>query len=198
MRAASIDLKVAVAKFSADYDSNEIAADQKYKGKKILAAGRVESSIDKDFMGKGYLILRGHKSFHTVHALLKDESMGEAATLKKGSKVTLVCDGGTKVISFPSLAKCQFVDQYIEEIRPKINKAAVTFLKEPGDSGDLLALFYAAGTTIPADSSCFSEGADACLKEINGWGDGWATKKENVARIFKELRGKEVEEVFKK
>lgn len=56
MRILKIDVVVGADNYAKEYDDNEIAADQKFKGKKLLITGKIES-INKDIAGNGYLSL---------------------------------------------------------------------------------------------------------------------------------------------
>jgi hypothetical protein len=59
LRLTGIDLKATAEQYDADFAANEIAADQKYKGKKILLTGVIES-INKDFKGNAQIILKAN------------------------------------------------------------------------------------------------------------------------------------------
>ncbi|WP_296223201.1 OB-fold protein [Ralstonia sp. UBA689] len=87
------------------YDDNEVAADQKYKGKSLLVSGTVQS-IDKDFTDGIVVKLGAGNPFMPVHAYLDKEHEAVAASLKKGAKVAWVCTGGGRIIGSPVLRKC--------------------------------------------------------------------------------------------
>lgn len=74
------------------YDENEVAADQKYKGKKILLTGIVES-INKDIMGDCYIILKTNSFINNVHCSIKNANA--AASVKKGQEYSFLgeCSG---------------------------------------------------------------------------------------------------------
>jgi hypothetical protein len=80
---------------SAEYDKNEIAADNKFKGKTVKVTGKVED-IGKDFMDEVYITLEGQDIFQGVQVYFKNSGEEEtAATLEKGQDVTIEgnCDG---------------------------------------------------------------------------------------------------------
>jgi hypothetical protein len=104
-------LQVTAREYQADFDANEVAADDKYKDKKLLMSGKVKS-IEKDFSGEAYLTLvaggEGLASFTGVQAHLKDEAVQQASRLGKGQSVTLVCDPATRVMAIAGVKNCSF------------------------------------------------------------------------------------------
>lgn len=98
------DFELTASELLVAYDENEVAADQKYKGKKILITGKVES-IGKDIMDDSYVVLEGDGYFLNVHCTMKDENT--AASMKKGRIYTLLgeCEGGS-VLGGVVMRKC--------------------------------------------------------------------------------------------
>ncbi|KWE66098.1 hypothetical protein WL77_14975 [Burkholderia ubonensis] len=87
------------------YEKNEVAADQKYKGKALSVSGTVQS-IDKDAFDEIVVQLRTNNEFMPVHAYLSKEKEALAASLEKGQKVTWTCEGGGRIIGSPVLRDC--------------------------------------------------------------------------------------------
>ncbi|WP_446901283.1 OB-fold protein [Burkholderia sp. YIM B11467] len=87
------------------YDKNEVAADQKYKGKALSVGGTVQS-IDKDAFDNIVVKLKTSNEFMPVHAYLSKEHEALAASLEKGRKVTWVCEGAGRLIGSPILRDC--------------------------------------------------------------------------------------------
>lgn len=91
------DLGVTAHEMVTDYNSNEIRADQKYKGKLVGIAGRVED-VKKDAFGNAYVTITSHKDqmermlLPTVHCRLTKESEARASELTPGQ---LAAFGGT-------------------------------------------------------------------------------------------------------
>ena len=88
-----------------DYDENEVAADQKYKGKRLAVSGTVQS-IDKNAFDNITIKLRTVNEFMPVHASSTNKHEQMAAALKKGAKVNWLCDGAGFIIGSPVLRKC--------------------------------------------------------------------------------------------
>ncbi len=90
-----------------DYETNEVAADDKYKDKALLVTGKLQA-IDKDFMNNVVLKLTTGDRFgiNAVHATLEDSEKSKAAKLSKGDKVSLRCIGGTRIMKSPTLKDC--------------------------------------------------------------------------------------------
>lgn len=86
------------------YKDNEVAADEKYKGKKIEITGEVKD-ISSNIGDQPVVHLKADKALLGVSAHGLEKS--DAAKLKKGETVTLVCKGNGEVISVPSLDDCK-------------------------------------------------------------------------------------------
>lgn len=92
----------------AAYQANEVSADDKYKGKKLLVSGTV-SSIDKGgITGEAILLkLATPNEFMPVTASIDDEEKPKTAKLAKGDQVRVFCTGGAmKVIGLIQLSEC--------------------------------------------------------------------------------------------
>lgn len=98
-------LAVSAGELFKAYNANEVAADQKYKGKTLLISGSVQS-IDKDFMDKIVVKLSTSNEFMPVHAQLGKEHEQLAAQLAKGAKVKWSCTGGGLIVGSPILRDC--------------------------------------------------------------------------------------------
>jgi hypothetical protein len=90
-----------------DYHRNEVAADQKYRGRRLLVTG-VVTSVNKDFTDKVYLMLGTSTMFMGVHAILEPSEVARAGELSKGKEVTVLCSGGTMIVGSPMLDDCVF------------------------------------------------------------------------------------------
>jgi hypothetical protein len=88
------------------YDANEVSADDKFKGKKLLVAGTI-NSIDKDFTDHIVVRLAGGKNHYTsVDAFIRDADKEKAAELRKGQDISLLCIGDGKTLRSPILKPC--------------------------------------------------------------------------------------------
>ena len=85
-------LKVTSKTLYKEYNSNEIAADDKYKGKIIQVRGTIRD-IGKDIMDDAYISLIGDDFFGDVQCFFPDKSY--LLNLKKGQRVNVIgyCDG---------------------------------------------------------------------------------------------------------
>tara|TARA_Y100000739_G_C20404242_1_gene371552 strand:- start:105 stop:506 length:402 start_codon:yes stop_codon:yes gene_type:complete len=75
-----------------DYNNNEIAADDKYKGKIIQVKGTIRD-IGNDIMDEAYVTLIGDEFFGDVQCFFSDKSY--LIDVKKGQNINVVgyCDG---------------------------------------------------------------------------------------------------------
>jgi tRNA_anti-like len=85
------------------YDENEAAAQIKYGDKPITVTGTI-TGITLDFMDNPVVQLGGINEFSPVQGNLTDKAV--AASLKKGQKITLKCEGVSEVVSMPQLSDC--------------------------------------------------------------------------------------------
>ena len=97
-------IKVKSTELEKAYDENEVAADEKYKGKSLLVSGTVES-INKGIGDDMYVTL-GEGSFVIgCDAYFADDHKDDLKSLKKGQKVTVLCQGDGKLMG-PQLRGC--------------------------------------------------------------------------------------------
>jgi hypothetical protein len=90
------------------YDANEVSADDKFKGKKLLVDG-VIASIDKDLFDNILVRLVGGNRYSTVDATIREVDKAKAAELKKGQRISLTCMGDGKIMSSPMLKPCMIM-----------------------------------------------------------------------------------------
>ena len=98
-------MDVPAATLVADYRANEVAADEKYKGKLLRVTGTVDS-IDKDFMDDIVVRIKSDNMFMSIMANVDDSEKSAAARLAKGGPVTVVCEGGGLIVGSPVLNDC--------------------------------------------------------------------------------------------
>lgn len=81
-------------KFTNEYDSNEIAADNKYKKKYVRVSGTVED-LGKDILDDIYVTLDGggadDMGLRAVQAYFKKSDSDAIAQVAKGQSMTVVC-----------------------------------------------------------------------------------------------------------
>lgn len=75
-----------------EYKANEVAADNKYKGKVVLISGPIRQN--GKFMGTAYIVIGGHGFLDGVQCMF-GESAG-VGSLSKGSQVTVKGEVGGK------------------------------------------------------------------------------------------------------
>ncbi|HZZ86074.1 MAG TPA: hypothetical protein VFE30_16205 [Anaeromyxobacteraceae bacterium] len=90
-----------------DYEANEVAADNVYRGKTLKVRGTV-SSVDKDFMDNIVVHLASPNEFMNTMATVQKAEARQAAQLSKGQRISLICEGKGRVMGSPSLDDCTF------------------------------------------------------------------------------------------
>lgn len=98
-------IQVSASKLFIDYQANEVAADNIYKGKRLAVRGTVQS-INKDITDDIYLVLATPNEFMGIHANVNSEEASKAAALSKGTHLTVVCQGQGMILGSPMLGDC--------------------------------------------------------------------------------------------
>lgn len=96
-------MRVDIVKLYEDYQANEIAADQRYRGVRITTRGRV-GSISKDFLDAPYLLFGEGPT--TIHASFPKTAAGRLSQLRKGQLVDVECTGAGLTLGSPVLDNC--------------------------------------------------------------------------------------------
>lgn len=71
-----------------EYDSNEVSADAKYKGKVVIVSGTIQD-IGKDIMDDAYIIIGGGGFLDGVQCTFTKGQQSSVARLSKGQRVTV-------------------------------------------------------------------------------------------------------------
>lgn len=101
------EVVVTAKELLADYESNEMAADKKYKGKVLEVTG-VVNSIDSGVSDNAVVQIGSGEEYDFMSVSAQgDEAFDEAAiNISKGEKVTVTCISKGEVIGFPQLEDC--------------------------------------------------------------------------------------------
>ncbi len=99
-------IAISAGKLFANYDANEVAADQQFKGKRLAVSGVVQGVV-KDAFNNIVIELKSSNEFMPVRAYLEKSFENHAASLSKGQNVTFVCSGEGKIVGSPILRECQ-------------------------------------------------------------------------------------------
>lgn len=89
------------------YHANEVAADNEYKGKKLLVTGTV-ASVDKGAFGGLVLRLATANRFMSTMCRMQKSETDTLASLQKGERVRVLCTGSGMTLGSPSLTDCVF------------------------------------------------------------------------------------------
>jgi uncharacterized membrane protein YvbJ len=88
---------------AAAYKANEVSADNKYKGKRLLVSGTVDS-INKDFKNSIWVGLATDNQFLPIHA--EGFVPQQVSEWRKGNKIEITCIGAGMVVGSPLLKEC--------------------------------------------------------------------------------------------
>lgn len=101
-------VRVGAIRFWRDYDANEIAADERYKGRQVRVTGRV-LGVEKNLHGAGVLeLVSGNALFRTLATLTLQETP-RAAGLTRGDTVVVQCTGAGRSMRMPQLDDCELL-----------------------------------------------------------------------------------------
>lgn len=89
------------------YGANTVAADDKYKGVRLLVSGTVKD-INTDIAGAAYLVLASGDEFSNPKATMASSERTSASKLRQGQAVTLLCVGGGDILKSAMLENCVF------------------------------------------------------------------------------------------
>jgi hypothetical protein len=88
-----------------EYETNEVAADVKMRGKLLLIRGFVQS-IDKDFTDSIIVRLRTSNNFQTVNLAINPGRETLLAQLQKGDDVDISCTKMIRILTSPTGSDC--------------------------------------------------------------------------------------------
>jgi len=88
------DISVSADQLSSAYNANEVSADDKYKDKKLVVTGTI-NSIGKDIADTSYITLQSDGDLLGVQCMFDDQYKPQLAKLHKGQRVRLqgTCKG---------------------------------------------------------------------------------------------------------
>lgn len=98
-------IAVTAKELAAAYEENEAAAQLKF-GKSVLNVTANISAIQLGIGDKPFLVLEGTNQFMGPQAQLDEAGQAQAATLKKGQKISLTCQKVSEVVATPMLEGC--------------------------------------------------------------------------------------------
>ncbi|KGS08760.1 OB-fold protein [Burkholderia sp. ABCPW 111] len=193
-----LDDSVTASEYAAAYSANEIAADNRFKGKTFALTG-VVTGINRDAAGVPYLGLLASDGL--VKAQLRSDQVQKAAMRSKGDEAFLVCRGAGMTVPVVIADDCVSIGDYLLSDSEAQAKHVSAFLhgKEAFAKpfAEDVVSFYAVGMELPADSPCFKEpGGSACAAVLKPF----ATDPKLLARLdvrAKELRGLNLQEYIR-
>jgi hypothetical protein len=89
------------------YDSNELAADEQYRGKRLNITGTVYQ-MGRDISGSPFVVIGGSGMLDGVQCIFPDAASRQIALLKKGDKVVVIGKIAGKVATSVVVTDCAF------------------------------------------------------------------------------------------
>lgn len=94
LKARQPSTTVTIGELVKAYEANEVAADNKYKGRWLLVAGKVDS-VKKDILDDAFVTIGSGKQFEVVQGqcYFDDSEKQALADLERGQTIGVVCKG---------------------------------------------------------------------------------------------------------
>ena len=103
-----VTVEVTAIKLSEEYDANKVAADAKYKDKRLKVTGIIDG-IGKDILDDPYVTLEGMPNrLFGVQCMFSKSKEQELINLKKGQEITLTGKMSGEMIGNVVLRECDF------------------------------------------------------------------------------------------
>jgi len=167
---------------SKEFEDNEVAALEKYKGKTFLVSANI-TSIESDLTGDPSLHLNGSGYFNDPIAQFTKEQIVKISKLKKGQKIDLVCNLSTEIIGSVILDECFFLEEYAEKNQNKMTENITKILsvnKKPEKvEGMLLVSSIAIARLFSSNNNCDIQNDD-CKKAFTNFLADFQNSKTNI------------------
>lgn len=171
-----------------EYEENQVSADQKYYKKSLLVTGRI-LSINSGMGNEPYVVFKGISPFSSPQIHFNQPDVQRIASLKKGQKLSFVCEGEGAIIGTPMFKKCTFADDYAEERILSARSDIKKYLNGNDVRGESIPMLTMVAITIarelPKTSACPSN-SEKCSAEIEASFNDKDVKQKMVA-VSREL-----------
>lgn len=104
-------VKVSADQIRRDYQSNEVTADDRYRGKIIDVTGIVKA-VKKSVLGDPYVALSTSNMFESTDARFSAEDATVLRSFLRGDKVILRCVGNGVALGSPQIEDCVLLRHY--------------------------------------------------------------------------------------
>lgn len=106
--AEAVPVKVTAEQLWNEFQANEIAVEQRYKGQVLEVTG-VITLITTDISGKPTVALQGGGRYDSVNVYFRETEMGKVAGVVKGQAITARCDKFAVALNTPLVRDCLLV-----------------------------------------------------------------------------------------
>lgn len=152
-----VEERVTAVQLYAAYSTNEVAADNGFKGKTLVLTGTLRK-ISKDVLNDIYVVVDGGGYLRDVQAFLADSAADEAAKMQPGEDISLLCTGAGMVLTFPILKQCKTVEAVSQAKRTNVEKVVdEAFAPDsgvPAQTRLLVGYSYVVGIALPRGNAC--------------------------------------------
>jgi len=102
-------LQITATEIWRDYDENELAANERYNHSNLVLGG-VVGRVSQGLGGEVMVHLLSPDEIRTTAAILRPSETAAASRLRRGVRVTVVCQGSAKYAMTPMLRDCSLRD----------------------------------------------------------------------------------------
>lgn len=179
-----VEQDVSAADLLAAYQKNGLAADKLYREKPIIVWGTVQS-IGRDPLGQPFVGFATEQMFLPVVARLAPEAVDPVSEFTTDAEAALYCVGAGVELVSPVVKNCVTMSQMAERVTPEIKARVNRWINGKGldfpwrasqglsdrTAPAWLLGWYFVGTTLSADSACFSDTINksydaACIEKM--------------------------------
>lgn len=157
---------VSAIQLQQEYDKNEVAADLKYKDKKVIVHGTVKS-IDRSIGENYFLILKGENNMFSSPMLqMADDQVNYLADLNKGDSVTLTCTAGGMLMGSAMANDCLDMNTWATNEAKEVTSSIDEKLNAKENSAIILAIMaIAIDAELGSISKCDNNIGGECLND---------------------------------
>jgi hypothetical protein len=152
-----VEERATAVQLYAAYSANEVAADNGFKGKTLVLTGTLRK-ISKDILNNIYVVVDGGGYLRDVKAFLADSASREAAQLRPGEDISLICTGAGMILTSPILKQCMTVEAASQAQRSNVEKIVDEAFGHdssiPAQTKLLIGYGYVVGSALSKGNAC--------------------------------------------
>ncbi len=127
-------IDVSAAQLIADYGSNQVAADNKYKGPVLQVNGLLDS-VNKDILGNPYIVIKASlDSFNSVQCAFAQGQESQLSALQHGDQIVVQGEINNYILGSPMLSNCSLIQANLPASGDGNAPAKITSPRQPAST----------------------------------------------------------------